>query len=463
MPENIFRNIFFYLEEHEIYFNLRNVCRQLRLYSGGYVKLDAKFLLLHGEVVLPCSSGFAWMLYIFTLNRAVTSLYWKPLSLSHIYPKENKKYNKMGESNFTIAHFGSVSNGSIIAGSFILSRWNEFELLYRTIVCYEYNQCDQKWLRLSPTNPECSHTRIGVVLANFSIEDLHIIFHQRGMVILKLLKQTKRNVSSDFSSLTEIEVHDGSQEFEVKNIDYNFSELNFSLLFSCATVTPITKRKFIIFGPNPVLDFQNILVNDISNRQVRETFKEGHMEFAPMMKLLEGVLSENENSVKWREIEINEEDVDSSYFRLYPICFKLKDDLFIAGGFTHDQICTSMGNTLVLHKEHSTCGRYNLADKEFYPTNYVWPLCRTHQVWMGIDYPYNRNHDILFNRVVTNIEETLAVILIRNDVTCNPSNNCIHNDDHDVCQIVFTTDRGFEIINRKESPYLPEGFVLTRI
>ena len=48
LPEEVFRHVFQYLTEAEVYFTVRNVCRQLRTISDGYVQLgkfDKQFIL----------------------------------------------------------------------------------------------------------------------------------------------------------------------------------------------------------------------------------------------------------------------------------------------------------------------------------------------------------------------------------------------------------------------------------
>ena len=48
LPEEIFRMIFTYLDDAEVYFKLRVVCRQIKEYAEKYIELGKK--LLHEKV-----------------------------------------------------------------------------------------------------------------------------------------------------------------------------------------------------------------------------------------------------------------------------------------------------------------------------------------------------------------------------------------------------------------------------
>ena len=62
LSENIFRNIFDFLEYNEVYFKLRKVCRQFKIYVDGYSQIYATFMLLEGNIAFPWGSGLAWIL-----------------------------------------------------------------------------------------------------------------------------------------------------------------------------------------------------------------------------------------------------------------------------------------------------------------------------------------------------------------------------------------------------------------
>ena len=122
VPENIIRNIFDYLAVNEIYFQMRIVCRQLKIYSDGYLQIKGKFMLLEDNLVFPRGSKSAWMLY-FIERKSKTSFVWiksKPLIVGHTC---NIKYSTEPSHDYALGLFGAVSNGKIIVGKGFKTRY----------------------------------------------------------------------------------------------------------------------------------------------------------------------------------------------------------------------------------------------------------------------------------------------------------------------------------------------------
>ena len=74
LHEDIFREIFGYLEVKTVYFTIRHVCRQIRNYVDGYVKLDGVFMLTAG-LRNPTE-----ILYLFTETNGAKFIYSKEAS-----------------------------------------------------------------------------------------------------------------------------------------------------------------------------------------------------------------------------------------------------------------------------------------------------------------------------------------------------------------------------------------------
>jgi hypothetical protein len=112
---------------------------------------------------------------------------------------------------------------------------------------------------------------------------------------------------------------------------------------------------------------------------------------------------------------MNRDDINSCHLRVRPICFKLKNSIYIASSLVHGEysdveyldskFCKDYTTYCKNHEEykaHSTCDRYDIIEKKYYSTNYCYPFGK---------YPI---HLCGSQRVVTNKQETLAVIIIRN-------------------------------------------------
>ena len=81
LPENDFRNILYYIENEEVYFVVRNVCRIFRKHSEKYVQLHSKFLFvasisLGRHIVLPDVIHYC-ILYIFRMSNNTKTIYWQ--------------------------------------------------------------------------------------------------------------------------------------------------------------------------------------------------------------------------------------------------------------------------------------------------------------------------------------------------------------------------------------------------
>ena len=162
-----------------------------------------------------------------------------------------------------------------------------------------------------------------------------------------------------------------------------------------------------------------------------------------MIKMWEGVILEKESCVRWSEIEMNREDIESRHLRIRPICFKLKDSIYIVSSLIHGEYlskfstaytvysnsmlgreCVKYVNNNAEFKARSTCDRYDINKKKYFSTEYCYSF---------EDYPLQLCGS---HRVVTNKEETLAVILLSN-----------FNRQHSKIRqlMIFTEKGGFQV------------------
>jgi hypothetical protein len=250
------------------------------------------------------------------------------------------------------------------------------------------------------------------MITNFSTRDSTLIFQVK---VLRILRNTgnsrssrRTNLDSKLPKHTKIE--NKARSFQVMNMNY----MGKNQLCHCSSVTQITKDQFMVIPP-----FRH--------------WKKNHI-----MEMLEGVILENENCVKWNEIEIELDNLDTRHLRYNPICFKLKDNLYIAGGYTYESSLYSFYKDGLV-RVNSTCDRYNLVEKKYYSTTFYWPI--------NTDNFHGPHGAVTLSKVVTNVTETLAVIIIANEVGRK--------------MILFTEDTGFEMFTCEQLPTLSAGFVFT--
>ena len=155
---------------------------------------------------------------------------------------------------------------------------------------------------------------------------------------------------------------------------------------------------------------------------VRPTCFETRPQNQPKMEIWQGCLAKeegNKNKMFWKNLALNYEHKGPIFARCNPICFFLKDDLYITGGFNRDGYSlTKMGNTF------ASCDRYNFVKEKFYHTRHCLPY----------------HIDKYTSSVIANMEETLVLIYTK-------ENDYLNNNNRQEKLIIFTEKRGFEDIS----------------
>lgn len=111
-------------------------------------------------------------------------------------------------------------------------------------------------------------------------------------------------------------------------------------------------------------------------------------------RLWQGTLTKEGNDITWMAL-----DLELTKVRLAPICFKLQDSLYIAGGETIDDWNDKTRGVKGLTKKSShkskllCCDKYDLKNGKYYESVYFLP------------YPLSGD-----DMVVTNVEETFAIV-----------------------------------------------------
>ena len=238
---------------------------------------------------------------------------------------------------------------------------------------YEYSQYHNHWGFLTTDVNDSSKT-IGCMITRVTFPEYgRVQFHEKGMQLLQFSLKPGPN-----------------QHYLVRvtTLKYKGIEKLDHKIWSGAISHAGNNRIFLI-QPNTILQSYN--------RHI------------PKMSLLEGILSEDDNEVLWRELEINIRDIGLIGLRYHPICFKIQDNIYITGGQRFRGYINAEECML------TSCDRYNLSDGRYHKTNYFLPSAVS--IWHSL--------------VVTNKKETMALIIFHDETNINSR------------VITFTEDNGF--------------------
>jgi len=284
LPEEIFRIIFSYIAEAEVYFKLRVVCSQLREYAEKYVELGIKILVTAGAdwemaIINPLPSE---ILYVFKRNQKVISLYSK---LGPAFP---------GVSNY-YGTFSGLCDGHILVG--------------QNRLMYTYNYRKNQWLQLPWENDCMRNFASSCAISNSSMVIAGHAYDSNNKVQLFRLndspikRRKKRKLISCFLT-SKHHSHDLASHW-----------------ITCPTKLPITVQGHTIIN---ISENQVILVGGIITG------------FGLSGRAFIGKLKAEEYDVKWVEIP------SVAYPRTKHMCFKLGPDVFIAGGYGDNGILSSI-------------------------------------------------------------------------------------------------------------------------
>ena len=322
LHENIFREIFGHLDIETVYFTLRHVCREIKNYVDEYVTLGGIFMLAannRNHLVRETE-----ILYVLRKSNMVTSI-----SSKLIAPFPDHPFVKVSRL------FGAIMNGRVVAIG------NNFKNWERTIGhhgnfqnLYEYIPTQNKWTVVESRDAYTNQFRPDVqqwcpigesklLLLHSDVDRLQYSFTGFFMGSIQILglncvDPNNNDIYSTYSSkLIDLPP-------ELKNL-------------YCSTMTRVANDKIMLIGGK----FEK--ENEIDE---------------PNQYLWQGVMTNNETDVEWEKIE-----VDLTKVRELPICFKLQDNVYIAGGLD----ATDPGCRLVC------CDRYNLKEGKYYETCHSLP------------------------------------------------------------------------------------------
>ena len=379
--ESIWYDIFKYLQDDEIYFTLRKVCRRIKRYADAYVQIDCLFLIVHG--CRPSSSRtFSSEVVTETITSKIVYVFRRfqhPISsLSSKFLPPLIYHHRSDTKNLTTTdHFGITLNNRIIVGNFCVTETRS-KIILNSHKFYEYNQYHNHWGFLSTDVNDSSKT-IGSMITRVTFPNYgRVQFHERGLQLLQFSLEPGPN-PHNLVRITTLKYKG------IEKLDYKIW---------CGAISHAGSNEIFLIQPN-IFDARRI--NNKNNSRI------------PKMSLLGGILSETNNEVLWRKLEINIHDIGLIELRYHPICFKLKDNIYITGGQRFRGYINAEECML------TSCDRYNLSDGRYHKTDHFLPSAVS--IWHSF--------------VVTIKKGTMALIIFHDETNINSR------------VITFTEDSGF--------------------
>ena len=451
LHEEIFRNIFCFLSEEEVYFTVRRVCRQLKCYVENYIELAGNFFLSYG----PGSS--TKILCVFKRNGAIVSICYRTSRIIVPHPNIGLNYNNIS-SKF---YFGGGSFGVAIQGKLVvginyweddknLEAYSQYSYHYDKAKSYlvEYEEGSNTWLEVEKYNfhntPENFHFQ---VTRPFENNFLTTCLADTILGTAILILRSEHNVGSS------IIFHDLNPRKQCHNVNKRSGYKPLSGINGCTIFDPSNP----LTNEAPIWFQQDLEVKDITECAiVHSTFNEvmlvggkfGRSKLNPKlwkMKLQKCHRKDGSTHYQWAANPISLVKT-----RIRPICFKLGNNIYIAGGQTLNESdeCTCVEGDYYQEldkdgimkcfsrycksnnkwKSLLCCDKYDILADEYYESCYFLPWCI---------------NDV--DKIATDSNETFAIITRRNKGQC----------------LIFTEEKGFHEISNSdvgENPKHPWGY-----
>ena len=360
LNEYIFREIFQYLDNEMVYFTLRNVSRKLKHYVDAYVQLGAIFAVVAGRC--NCDLRQSILLYILTKNDKVTSIAAKVFDKIDIMIPI--VHDSLGPYSPYLGSFGAKFNGKIVTGvhssktlqcslPFYINEYNAKENKWIPIHSLDYGTYDtlvrspiQYWCQIGDSKLLMFHNNYNNI--HLRLVHVNISGEEKYKKFWRILKKSGKPRSTYSSSMVEF-------PFQLRGIT-QFS------------VIRVAQNKIMLVG--------GIYQQTSSDSRINEKYNQ---------ILWQCTLTNDQNDVTWMTL-----DSELIKVRLKPMCFKLKDNLYIAGGEDEPKASSIFSRNGLL-----CCDRYNMKENKYYKTLYTLP------------YPLSD----VETSIATNDKETFALIL----------------------------------------------------
>ena len=392
LNEDVLREIFLYLEYDEVFYVLGNVCKQLKETVDTYIQLGGVFLLC-SVPGMPSK-----LLHIFERNSRIVSICSK---LGPALPRPSLVDSLESNVTFDIGSFGCRLKEKNVVGVYYTEkpkhlnfRLNEVADTYKFCYFHEYEPRTNSWIPIESRDKSELYSWTDTLWRQPYILISTCPIADSMMVVLEEYKNNGVNYARLFhlncKEPRKAPKKTSKHERFLKAIKlvtktetpcYTYSEqislpLDLQGIFKC-TIVQVEYDKFMLIGGS-------------NNQQV------------PNMKIWQGkVFRENNTTWKhgtsgkitWSPINIELHEPLAS-----PLCFKLKNNLYIAGGATTENPsgCLHLSSVDIHGKVHYFCHRYDMKNKEYYDCEYILPLSVNS-----------------FDKVTTSADEKFAIILTK--------------------------------------------------
>ena len=447
LHEELIRNIFGYLDNEEVYLTVRNVCLQFKEYVDDYLQLGGSFMLSYGPGT-PTR-----IMHVLKKNGKLASICYS--NFGSPIPWPNAECSNNGTRfYFGGGSFGCTLNGRIFVGIYYWEENKNFPVYSHHSYYYdksklyllEYNLEEKVWFEIRSSDdkklatPRCANTLLTTCRAENSI-----------LVSAYVPGLSTSMVRHDFYTTEKFSKQNKFEEAFFKESE--FYDCNKDKCNMLSTLTFQIKEEPIEFEGERKIQIINecAIVPSGNNELILVGGKSDHEKLNRTLWMLE--LTKMESCLgksSWKAVNL----WNSIKPRIRPICFRLKHNLFIAGGQTLEEVdecrCESNQsmNTNYLDQDRDgilkcfvrdcnsknkwtsllCCDRYNILERK-----YEESVC-------FLPYPI---HDV--DKIDTDADESFAVITRRNSGKC----------------LIFTEEEGFKELPNSiigENPCHPWGY-----
>ena len=371
LHECIFREIFDYVDHHELYFTVRSVGRVLKSYVESYIELGGEFVLAPRSPETPIE-----VLYIFKKKS-------KPVSscsrLLPPLPHPGKDHNKKSPVHY-LRTFGAMIKGNLIIG--VYCKHGYIDVYAGRIPCFQYFfwKFDQDKLEWLPIKPEGKQNDLPYAdaacqyypMASCAFEDTILILEHVEVVnpnwIIPYryhnnLRRFVFNVSSDKNDNSNKNYSTDSNKTKHWKKEFHISSYNTSIVgianigsgikmdqdlnqLSGTNMLQIDDKTFVLYGG------KKERYGDIASIPMMYKTSYFNIDIAEKQKIYP--------TTRFQEFEINHEVfLRPSDLKMYkrPILFKIKDSIFIGGAF-----CPSSQSQFASHNLYLHCDQIDIHD-----------------------------------------------------------------------------------------------------
>ena len=407
LPEHVLRNIFRHVSIEELFTTVRNVNPNIKKYIDDYLPLVGVFLLIRGKGLTTRS------IHIFKpkgSNFVTISAIVQPFSVSDL-----SAYMRVEEENldmFPVAFPSTEIQGALLFGlysrSYISASENHIAEHSIAVDLYVFDVEMSHWKLLKTRDAKLN----GRVMLCSAISDSTLLTFLRTSRKGKGYQTKLISISMDTVPNSFFRLFTGNDPRSIKMPEELHQLSEFSML-------NLTNNSILLIGGSYFNDMAPSGENLFLNREIWH-----------------GTLVDGNSKIVWNAI-----DIGGSCMGHRPICFKLKDNVYITGERTHCTSgipefpgfpwkrfspglrcpsCIDIGNNF---------DRYDCKEKKLYLNAYSMPYALSKMY-----------HPV---KIATDKNETFAVLVLNNKPSCEER---MSNGEKESCEeimLIFTEEDGF--------------------